>query len=160
MILIWESVIGNGKSEVSKSIVVKRKIWKQPEYQCDLFREGINSYKKGSNFIKIILYKYGICLNHPLSFKDLSPNSWYNFSFEYSASYHWCSVIFDNFIFFWQTGIVGLIKNGITVIEMKSDQWFIYCQQRRTWHKKFIFLITLTLLVNFFFFFHLYDQRN
>ena len=71
----------NGKNQFWKNVVLQWKVWKQPGYQCDFCRGGINSYRWG-NFAKIILYKYDICVNHYLSFKDSSPNSWYNFSFE------------------------------------------------------------------------------
>ena len=39
MFLIWESVIVNGKSEVSKIIVLKRKIWNNQGINVTLEKE-------------------------------------------------------------------------------------------------------------------------
>ena len=148
----------NGKNGFWKSIVLQRKVWKQPGYRCNLFREGIISFQQGGNFVEIILCKYDIWLNHLLLFKDSNPNSWYSLSFEVSLK---LPVMASTVLYWtvWQTGIDGLIINYIGVVEMRSDRLFIYCQEKRVWQQQVHFsyhIDPFSSLLNFF----IYIIRN
>ena len=71
-----------GKNEFWKSLVLQHKVWKNHGNHVTFAGGGIITYKYEDKFVEIISFKYDICLNHLLSFKDLSPNSWYNCPFE------------------------------------------------------------------------------
>ena len=133
---LFHSVIVNGKSKFWKSVVLQRKVWKQPAYRCDLCRGGINSYKEGGNFAEIILYKYDIRLNRLLSFKNSSPNSWYKFSFEVSL----IAPVIANAVLYWLYW---------TVPRSGDEVWQMIYILSTSLYNKFIFLITLTHLVAF-----------